>query len=138
MRYNRDLVCLNMIEGVGYRKFRVLLDACGSTERILSAPACTLAAVPGIDRITAARIASYDRRSTEREYRLIEENRITVTTVLDDEYPELLRHLYSPPLVLYVRGVLEKGDAASVALVGTRRPSHYGISCATRLGFELA
>jgi DNA processing protein len=40
--------------------------------------------------------------------------------------------------VLFTRGKLEPGDKPGVAVVGTRRPSHYGQQVAERLARELA
>jgi DNA processing protein len=47
-------------------------------------------------------------------------------TLWDEEYPALLRHIYYPPAVLYVRGNLQAADAAAVSMVGTRHCTDYG------------
>src|SRR5262249_59121656 len=52
----------------------------------------------------------------------------------DDEYPELLRRIADPPIVLYVRGSLQKEDALALAVVGSRRCSIYGAEQADRFG----
>ena len=44
----------------------------------------------------------------------------------DPRYPELLRHIPTPPSLLYIRGDLEYNQEYSLAVVGTRRPSSYG------------
>lgn len=53
-------------------------------------------------------------------------------------YPELLRHIYEPPFVLYAQGRVELLHAPSVAVVGTRRASGYGRQMAERFGGELS
>ena len=53
-------------------------------------------------------------------------------------YPSLLRESSDPPLVLYVKGGLEDSDQASVALVGSRHPSVYGLEQARRFAERLA
>ncbi len=53
-------------------------------------------------------------------------------------YPELLREIYDPPALLYVRGNLAALDTFGVAVVGTRRPSVYGKTIAEHLGHDLA
>ncbi|HEX9006493.1 MAG TPA: DNA-processing protein DprA, partial [Bacteroidota bacterium] len=56
----------------------------------------------------------------------------------DEEYPPHLRAIYDPPPLLFVRGTIEPSDASSVALVGTRAPSAYGLQAAQRFAAGLA
>src|SRR6185437_8613209 len=56
----------------------------------------------------------------------------------DDEYPELLRQIYDPPVVLYVKGQLTAKDKNAVALVGSRMTTHYGTETARKLAYQLA
>lgn len=59
--------------------------------------------------------------------RLIEKYDITWRTVLDNDYPAMLRAIYAPPPVLFVRGDLRDDDLRRpFAIVGTRKPSNYG------------
>jgi DNA processing protein len=59
-------------------------------------------------------------------------------TIDDAEYPKNLKNIHKPPQQLYVNGTLEERDAVAVALVGSRRPSLYGVEMAEKLGYELA
>lgn len=61
---------------------------------------------------------------------------LTVLAVCDPGFPALLRAIPDPPPVLYVRGSLD--EAASVAVVGSRRATPYGLAAAERLAFDLA
>jgi DNA processing protein len=54
------------------------------------------------------------------------------------EYPALLKQIYDPPLVLYVRGAVEALAQPGIAVVGTRHPTPYGIGMAERLACDLA
>jgi DNA processing protein len=56
----------------------------------------------------------------------------------DPGYPEALKHLPDPPLVLYVRGALLPQDEQSLAVVGTRKASAYGRDAAYSLSRQLA
>lgn len=50
---------------------------------------------------------------------------IKILTFSDKEYPQRLRDIFSPPVVLYVRGNLPKIDELPVfAIVGSRRPNY--------------
>jgi DNA processing protein len=57
----------------------------------------------------------------------------------ETEYPELLRRIYDPPPVLWVRGSLEAGEGErSVAVVGSRAASPHGQALALALARDLA
>ena len=56
----------------------------------------------------------------------------------DDEYPELLREIYDPPIVLYAKGRLLPEGHNSIAIVGARRTTHYGQDTARKLAYQLA
>ncbi|PIU41777.1 MAG: DNA-protecting protein DprA [Candidatus Omnitrophica bacterium CG07_land_8_20_14_0_80_42_15] len=56
----------------------------------------------------------------------------------DPKYPKNLRDTYDPPEVLYVNGELLPQDEAAVALVGTRRPTYYGMQACEKLSYDLA
>jgi DNA processing protein len=50
----------------------------------------------------------------------------------------MLREIYDPPLVLYVKGDLTAKDKNAVAMVGSRMTTHYGIETARKLAYQLA
>lgn len=52
-------------------------------------------------------------------------------------YPAILNEIFDPPLVLYGRGNIELMDLPCVAVVGTRRPTFYGLQVAQGLAFDL-
>ena len=62
--------------------------------------------------------------------------RIDILTISDEEYPEMLKYISDPPLVLYVRGYIPKSN--SIAIVGSRKASGYGIETANKMAFNLA
>ena len=61
-----------------------------------------------------------------------------IITLADDNYPAALRRISNPPAVLYVRGELLPQDDLALAVVGTRRATHYGRDAARYLARELA
>jgi DNA processing protein len=61
-----------------------------------------------------------------------------VITSEDEEYPAALREIHDPPIVLYVRGHLTERDRNTVAVVGSRKASHYATECAKKLSFQMA
>lgn len=79
---------------------------------------------------------SWDR--VEKEMRLVEEAGADVIAFTDPEYPPLLREIHDPPCMLYAKGSAYEHFRPAVAIVGTRRPSHYGLRMAERIAGELA
>lgn len=136
---DRDaLIALNMVENVGPIRLRQLLDHFGSATAILGASAGQLLAVPGIGDETAGAITGWRVRvDLEAELRRIEEFDASVVTLVDPEYPALLREIYDPPIVLYVKGSLLPRDRQAIALVGSRQTTAYGLEVARRLGYQL-
>jgi DNA processing protein len=55
----------------------------------------------------------------------------------DERYPALLGAIASPPR-LEIRGSLEPADGLAVAIVGSRRPTPYGVEVAESLAADLA
>lgn len=64
---------------------------------------------------------------------------IGILTCADAAYPERLRNIFDPPVVLYVRGRLPAVDELPlIGVVGTRSATPYGIRAARMLGGQLA
>ena len=62
----------------------------------------------------------------------------TVVVRNDPRYPALLREIFDPPVLLFARGRLELLQPFHFGVVGTRRPTPYGLAVAERLGADLA
>lgn len=63
---------------------------------------------------------------------------IALVALDDPRYPALLRRIYDPPPVLYVRGVLAEDEAATVAVVGARAATAAGRTLARSMARDLA
>ena len=129
-----------MISGVGYVKYRALCDRFGSPAEALKQPEGELLQVPGIGPQLADRILRYPEEvDLAGELAFAERSGVRILTLFDDAYPDVLRHLYDPPMVLYVRGTLpEFGNNRNLAIVGTRRVSRYGAEVTRRLAADAA
>ncbi len=62
----------------------------------------------------------------------------TIIKIGDKNYPKMLEKIYDPPKKLYVVGNYKVLNNFSIAIVGTRSASQYGISVTKKLSFELA
>jgi DNA processing protein len=133
------LVALNLIEHVGPVRVRQLLEHFGEAPAILSASRQQLLRVRGIGEETAESIATWEKSiDLAAEMKRIADSGCEIVIQSDAHYPELLREIYDPPTVLYVKGNLTPKDKNGVAMVGSRMTTHYGIEVARKLGYQLA
>lgn len=133
------LVSLNQVPGLGPARIRALADAFGGLHRALHANPERWRNVPGIGpRIAEAMEETRRRFDPAAEVDRAREAGIELLTPARDVYPRLLREIGDPPPLLYVRGRLGPQDDQAVAVVGTRRCTHYGRLQAERLSRALA
>lgn len=134
-----DQIQLNLIQGVGPRIRRSLLDQFGTPSQILNAPRQDLLNVPGIGEKLANAIIYRTAKSTAEEelqrcraagYQLLFEE--------SDDYPSLLREMPDPPALLYCKGEILPEDELAVAIVGSRKCTHYGLQQAEKMAAALA
>ena len=132
-------VILNMINGVGALRAKKLLKRFGSFEGIFTASGNELEKVDGIGRELAGRIGNWrETVDVEKEFQLTKKYGVKILTLDDEKYPNRLKEIYDPPVVLYVRGEIAPGDERAIAIVGTRYPSFYGKMITEDLSKKLA
>jgi DNA processing protein len=127
-------VALTMIPKVGAVTARALLSHCGSAEAVFKTDKRGLCRIPGIGEVIADQVLhSRVLEGAERNLRLLEERGVKPLFYLDPAYPSRLRHWKDSPVMLYYQGNADLNAARTVALVGTRKPSHYGIAVCEEL-----
>ena len=132
-------VALNLIPGLGPVKVRRLLERFGSARQILSAGEEDLRGVAGVGGDLARTIRDWRRHvDVEGEIKLAGELGARIISMADGEYPEILKQIHDPPVVLYLWGGFEGRDRHAVGVVGTRNPSVYGSEMANKLAYQLA
>ncbi len=135
-------VALSLVEHLGGRKLRALLDAFdGDVDAVLAADDAALRRVPGIGPKLAAAIRALDLAAAARDLGRWQAAGISVLTRDDPAYPARLRALGDDaPPTLFVRGSLAAlaAEMRAVAVVGTRRPTSAAQLAVLRLSMELA
>ena len=130
---------LNLLEGIGSVRVRQLLECFGDAAKVLQANRSALVRVKGIGDDLAGTIVQWQSTTDlAGELKRAEDFGARLVFQTDDEYPELLREIYDPPIVLYVKGRLLSEDKNSIAMVGARRTTHYGQDAARKLAYQLA
>ncbi len=64
----------------------------------------------------------------DNQLELLEKYNAQIVTYWDGYYPKLLKEISSPPIFLIVLGQLQKSNSLSISVVGTRRPTFYGLN----------
>ena len=132
-------IALNMIRKVGPVRLRHLLGYFENPESILKASSDQLLRVEGIGRDTAACLSDWENQvDLVAELNRIQDYGCSVLTQQDPLYPPSLREIYDPPMVLYLRGLLEERDHHGIAMVGSRMTTPYGLESARRLAYQIA
>ena len=133
----RNAIELTLIPGIGtltqnrlWKLLPEIADLFSMSEKSLQS-----LGIPG-EACPAIRSRSYEPIAAEiLDWASREGCRILTRT--SPEYPPLLQEMYDPPLVLYARGQLKTLDRPCVAIVGTRRPTIYGLQMAQGIASDL-
>ncbi len=135
----RDWVALNMTIGIGPRAAARLLERFGSAESVFAATRSELNQLRILPEAIDSILARDLHQRAEAEIQKVRELGDDILVLDDGVYPALLREIYDPPIVLYVKGAWARClEQPCVALVGSRRCSTYGQNAALMLARDLA
>jgi DNA processing protein len=124
-----------------YKRQQALLEAYGGDAACLFTDAAN-GRLPAAGKREAAAYAELRQKANEAyidaclEY--LKKRRIAAVLPVDENYPALLKEIYRPPTVLYVRGTLPKNLPLPIAMIGSRHCSDYGTQVALRLSEQLS
>ena len=129
---------LKSVPGIGNLIFRRLCDRFESPENVFSASFKDLLQVEGVtERLARAILRHRISDSVRADLERVRQKGIRIVTLADREYPHLLRQIPDPPPLLYFYGTLPQ-TRRSIAIVGSRNATGYGLSTARRLSTDLA
>jgi len=135
----RPWLRLRSVPGIGNLIFRRLLDRFGAPMAVFEATRDDLLTVEGITPRLVAAMRQHARADefSDREMNKARRMGCHIVTQADHRYPALLLQIPDPPPYLYVYG-----DTAafpvSVAMVGSRHATTYGLTTTRRLSSDLA
>jgi len=132
-------LALHLVPGLGARNSLRLIQVFGHPEAIFHASLTELrAAAPRIAKAVAEAIHSgLSFEDAAEELRRVEADGIEVVPYQDPRYPRLLKEIFDPPILLYVRGCTDLLNSHTMAVVGTRRPTAYGRAVAEKLSRDM-
>lgn len=134
-----EILPLLLAEGIGSLRAARLRDAFGSAAGVLAADLEQIAACLGTSPAAAAMFRDRIRQvEVAAELSAIERLGARLVAVGGEEYPPLLAAIPDPPPLLWAQGAAVGDLPPAVAIVGTRRPSLYGLEQAGRFAGSLA
>lgn len=131
-------LALVLVPGLGCRKAVHLVERLGTVERIFQADRAQLEDC-GLSQAIAQTIASgctFEDAADQQQ--LLRNTGTELIPIRHALYPARLRTIYDPPAVLFARGRTDLLSSVMIGVVGTRRPSTYGVAASERLSADLA
>lgn len=115
-----------------------LLEQFGTPEQVYFADEDAYKSLPKLTAIHCKQLANKSLDDIDAILGDCDSADIHILTWQDADYPERLRNIDLPPLVLYYRGKLPRFDEEiAIAMAGTRRATPYGRKVASELAFQM-
>lgn len=141
-KYIQAWLRLHLVPGMGPVTCNKLVTHFGSAEKVLSAGSSGLAAVTPLRQETVTALFGEGRQQLEdlvnKEIERAEKKNISIIPFDDLLYPDLLKKIHDPPVVLYVKGNPEVLSCRGLGIVGSRASTVYGRSVAEQMAKNLA
>src|SRR5262245_9516295 len=121
-------LALRLVPGLGARNAGRLIERFRTPQAVLRAPPSELEAA-GISGAVAQSIASgcaFD--DAVEQQRQMHQSETAAIPISDPRYPAVLREISDPPILLFARGRIELLKSLLFGVVGTRRPTPYGMA----------
>src|SRR5204863_8104197 len=129
---------LFLVRGLGLRSANALIKQFKKPEQVFEANSDELEALGIPPEIAEGILSPKSAERAEIEAEKADKLGITIINILAARYPPILSVIFDPPIVLYLRGKKWNAELPQLAIVGTRRPTGYGLNCAERLAEDLA
>lgn len=134
-----DWIELNMTPGVGPRVAAKLLERFGSAEAVYGATRSELELLRLVPEAVDTIIGRDLKSRAEAEIGCVRNLGADLLILDDGTYPALLREIFDPPIVIYVKGAWSDClERPCIAIVGSRKSSTYGQNAALMLARDLA
>jgi DNA processing protein len=131
-------LALRLVPGLGTRKAGQMLEQFRTPQAIFRASRSDLESY-GLSGSLAQTLASgcTFEDAVDQQQKMLETGALLIP-ISDPRYPPRLKEIFDPPIVLFVRGRVELLHSVMLGVVGTRRPTAYGVAATQRLSPDLA
>lgn len=132
-------IWFSLIKGLGSIKKQELLKIYKTPEKIYKLKKEELMKIKGIGENIADNILDEELRLTINVHiAYMVKNKIDIVSIYEKEYPQILKQIYDFPVCLYIKGNKEILNNESIAIIGCREASQYGIKAAKYFAYNLA
>lgn len=122
-------LALQSVDGIGTINAKKLIAHCGSAQAVFNEKPKNLEKIIGIGKkVTKGLKNTQLMHNVEAELEFINKNNIKVTSFLEDDYPEKLKHCIDGPILLFQKGKINLKEKRIISIVGTRKITNYGKS----------
>lgn len=128
------------IHGLGAMKIKRLVEHFGSAKAVLEGSIDEIAAVASSEKLIATwpTLGKQDgKQAWKNDMELARRSNVELIPYTDPRYPEMLLQAADHPALLYVKGDLIAAGRKSIAVVGTRNASIYGLEMAGKISRDL-
>jgi len=127
-----QIKCILSVDGIGPSKLFQLIAKYSSLENVFKSDLSDFVNFAKLNQSLAKGIFSSLQNlnkyldAIHLEVELLQKFNAKMYSFYDEDYPQILKSIYSPPIILYQIGELKAQDKNSIAVVGTRLPTNYG------------
>ncbi|MCX7835809.1 MAG: DNA-processing protein DprA [bacterium] len=134
------LIALLSADGIGPKRAKTLIDFFGTPQKALQGTSKDWLQVTDIGENIAKALYQKEKlfQEAEKILQFCVKNNIHILTLEDADYPNLLKEIHDPPLLLYQKGTLKPVWEKSISIVGTRLATEYGKKVANQFAKELS
>lgn len=132
-------IWFSLITNLGFQRKSKLLEICKHPKNIYHLRKEQLEKIKYIGEKTSTEIVKQELKiKMEEQYNYMQKKNIDIIPITDDRYPTQLKNIYDPPLYLYYKGNHKILNHKSIAIIGCRQASEYGIKIAKYFAYHLS
>ncbi|MFP4521557.1 MAG: DNA-processing protein DprA [Fibrobacterota bacterium] len=133
------LIALNAVKGIGPRTAHGLINYFGSPCEVFGRSEGSYPQLAGVRKSSYTELSrGIDMSFVRCQLDSAEKLNVRILSYMDEEYPDILREIYDPPVIIYIAGEYFFSDRSAVAIVGTRRATLRGRRAAGDISRGLA
>jgi len=124
---------------LGAKRKKELLQNFKTIEQLYNAKEQDLLKIKGIGKVHAKSILDVKKlNNIDKHIEFMIKHNIEIISIEDKEYPEILKNIYDPPLVLYILGNKQILNQTTIGIIGCRECTNYGKSVAKKLAYDIS
>lgn len=135
---NKYWIWISRIKGVNFNIVQKILQTSKTIENLWNMDKNALAKIEGLNKELMEEILKVEyRKNLENYIYYMQQNNIKMMNIFDEKYPQKLKNIYDPPLVLYVKGNENILNEFGIGIIGCRMCTKYGETVSKKFAREL-